>query len=259
MRLACTTRSATVGIPRRRRLLVPGLGIDTCRTATGAWVLVEGGASAQGAPGDARPQVEVSSFFIDQHEVRGRDWQRCEAADACTAPRSQGACLGYQLDPGLPVGCVDRQQAAAFCHWAGGRLCTNAEWERAALADGARAWPWGDAAPQCELAAVNLGPDAAPGCRRDVVRGGPTRVAGASVYGVLDLIGGQEEWVADWHAAGPDDASGLASPAGAAVPLGDVRGGSWAEAPQPTWARVAADPGAVRPARGVRCCVDPAQ
>ena len=36
LRLACTTRSATVGIPRRRRLLVPGLGIDTCRTSTGA-------------------------------------------------------------------------------------------------------------------------------------------------------------------------------------------------------------------------------
>jgi formylglycine-generating enzyme required for sulfatase activity len=234
--------------------LVSGAG---CRTATGAWVLVEGGESAQGEPGEGRPVVSVEAFFIDQTEVVGRNWQACTAADACTAPQDRGACLGYALDPDLAVGCVDRDQAAAYCAFVGARLCTNAEWERAALGDGTRAWPWGDAAVRCELAAVDLGPEADPGCRRDGASGLGSRLAGASPYGVLDLVGSQEEWVADWHAASPADPARMdvAAPASSAQ-LGDVRGGSWAEPPQATWLRVAASPTSTRAARGVRCCVD---
>lgn len=109
-----------------------------------------------------------------------------------------------------PMNCITWHVAAAFCAWDGGRLPTQAEWNYAAAGgDEQRPYPWGDAAPEedlalavfdsiyedqeswCSSSSVNLKP---PYCKVSEV-GMP--VAGAGRWGQLDLAGNVEEWVLD--------------------------------------------------------------
>lgn len=84
-----------------------------------------------------------------------------------------------------PVTYVTWDDARAFCRWAGGSLPAEAQWERAARADDARTWPWGDAAPTPQRVCHGE-PDTSP------VGGRPE---GAGPFGQLDLAGNVWEWV----------------------------------------------------------------
>jgi eukaryotic-like serine/threonine-protein kinase len=120
-----------------------------------------------------------------------------------------------------PVVHVSWNDASAYCEWLGGRLPTEAEWEKAARGEFGYIFPWGDSIPDKDLLNFNL-------ANSSVVSVG-SYPPGASPYGILDMAGNVWEWVSDFYdpdyysyapefnPAGPDEGEGH-----------PIRGGSWA-------------------------------
>ena len=150
---------------------------------------------------DEHPQhlVATSAFCVDETEVTVAAYAACPSG-VCAAPGEGGYCSWNQA--GLeshPVNCVTWHQARGYCAWTGGRLCTEAEWEKAARGGceknmglcrtSTRRYPWGDEAVSCALANYSgdcVGGTAAVGTH-----------LGRSPYGLEDMAGNVFEWVAD--------------------------------------------------------------
>ena len=196
------------------RTLAPGgevVGERSCedgRCLVPAWPFVMGAADAAAPDRCPEREVSLSAFAVDQTEVTVERWSRCEADGACEAlPLCQSEA---EVEDGsqLPVVCATWQQAVDFCAWAGGRLPTEAEWEKAARGEDAPTWPWGATPPgcftanfrfvsgYCEGGPVEVGRYEAPDLSTTTVA--DTR----SAYGLLDVTGNVWEWTADWYDAG---------------------------------------------------------
>jgi formylglycine-generating enzyme required for sulfatase activity len=197
---------------------------DPSREAPTAMVLVPAGRFLMGEDGErssSRPQRQITldGFAIDRTEVTNAavgqfveeasvqlvGWDAVQASE-----RPQEAAVGLLW-----------READAYCRWAGRRLPTEAEWEKAARGTDGRRYPWGDLwdPKRANTAESGLG-------RVTTVGSYPS---GASLYGVLDMAGNAAEWVADpydpdYYSHAPDR-----NPLGPDAVLDHgLRGGSWA-------------------------------
>jgi formylglycine-generating enzyme required for sulfatase activity len=158
---------------------------------------------------DERParKVTLKAFAIDRTEVTRADYAGCVAAHRCkatpAASPAAASAAGEDADK-LPVTGVDWNDAQAYCRFAGGRLPTEAEWEKAARGTDGREYPWGE---EADCARGNWGNFEGEGPCADKNPGRPVAVgkyaSGASPYGVLDLGGNVWEWVADKYDEDP--------------------------------------------------------
>ncbi len=171
---------------------------------------------------DAPPHpVALDTFWIDRAEVTAGAYSGCVADGACSEPlnTSRHCNWGKPDRTGHPINCLTSLQAAEYCDWAGRRLPTEAEWERAARGDG-RTYPWGDDPPTCNHANYD-------GCGDGTMPVG-SYPSGASAEGVLDLAGNVWEWTADWYAEDTYAHHAELNPIGAAPGLMRVvRGGGF--------------------------------
>ncbi len=198
-------------------------------------------------------EVYVPDFLIDRTEVTQAAYERCVAAGTCSLTAEREACA---WDPVLrsdyPVTCIDWYQARDYCLWAGKRLCSEAEWEKAARGNDGRIYPWGNTPPTCELMHNSS-------CGAEPLPVG-SLPAGASPYGVEDMAGNAREWVEDdWHSnydGAPDDGSAwIDSPRS----IGRVRRGccfGGLGGGLRTSARVGELAGHDCSCMGIRCCAD---
>lgn len=175
-------------------------------------------------------EVTLSGYYIDKTEVTVDDYADCVTAGACTAPSTAKAnyCNWEVSGKGNhPVNCVNWSQAGEYCTWAGKRLPTEAEWEKAARGTDGRKYPWGNEDATCEYAVMYDGTDYGCGTNStwDVCSKSP---AGDSPYGLCDMSGNVWEWVSDWYDFGYYTNSPASNPTGP-VSGSDrvVRGGSF--------------------------------
>jgi formylglycine-generating enzyme required for sulfatase activity len=142
-------------------------------------------------------EVYLSEYEIDETEVTVAAYGACVTAKECTEPIVASGCnWNVTGRESHPVNCVDWFQATAYCAWAGKRLPTEAEWEKAARGTDGRKYPWGNEAATCERAVMNEGD---VGCGEADTWPVKSKPLGASPYGAHDMVGNVWEWVADWY------------------------------------------------------------
>lgn len=234
-------------------------------------VLVPGGPFAMGVPAGARDggrdeypnhTVHLDPFYIDTYEVtNGRylEFIRATGHHKPQHPSSPKKSLweGVLMPESIadrPVINVDWFDAEAYCRWAGKRLPTEAEWEKAARGPDDRRFPWGNVEPTDKHLNFNqqwIG-------ERTLMPVG-SYPAGASPYGVHDMAGNVFEWVADWYDPSYYEHSPGTNPTG--PESGDrkvVRGSGW-QSETPTvrvFTRFGSDPTNRNESTGFRCAKD---
>ena len=170
------------------------------------------------ADADEIPQhkVYLDSFWLDRTEITNAMYTRCVTAKRCTPPAHSDRYSKPEY-ANHPVLGVAWTQAQSYCMWAGRRLPTEAEWERAARGTDGRIYPWGNFPPEKNLLNFNqqMNDTTAVGSYLD----------GASPYGALDMAGNVWEWAADWYDVYPGGDANASSDFGQKYRV--MRGGSW--------------------------------
>jgi formylglycine-generating enzyme required for sulfatase activity len=222
-------------------------------------ILVPAGAFTMGSNGGDKIEqpphtVNVSAFYIDKNEVTNALYKQCVDAGSCQPPTdpSSKTRSSYYGNPDYgeyPVIYVNWNMADAYCKWQGGRLPTEAEWEKAARGLDGRTFPWGEGV---SCANANFSD-----CNNDTIKVG-TYVSAKSPFGLFDMAGNVWEWVSDWYQGNYYSiaGNGMSDPQGPASGQERViRGGSWMNAGKSirSTIRNSSDPSKSSNAVGFRC------
>lgn len=167
--------------------------------------------------------VFLDSYYIYKTEVTNAMYQACVDEKACPKPSQIYSATreDYFINSqyaNYPVIYVSWVGALSYCQWAGAKLPTEAQWEKAARGIDGRMFPWGNELPAPSLLNYNASDTAEVG----------SFPQGVSPFGALDIAGNVLEWVNDRFQSGYYDVSPLENPIG---PAGGnrrvIRGGAW--------------------------------
>jgi len=168
-----------------------------------------------------RRRVYLDGFYIDRYEVTNSQYEKFMKATGHEAPEFWSDWSSNE--PEQPVVGVSWHDAEAYCKWAGRRLPTEAEWEKAARGTDGRKYPWGNGEPDGSKAnyyfwwifftrTAHVG----------------SYPKGVSPYGVHDMAGNVWEWVADWYGESYYQRAPSRNPNGPEFgPYRVLRGGAW--------------------------------
>ncbi|MCP4642124.1 MAG: formylglycine-generating enzyme family protein, partial [bacterium] len=169
---------------------------------------------------EPRHVVDLDAFYIDKYETTNEQYARCVEAKKC---KRQTAWAKKDLNsPKQPVVGVGWNDGVDYCEFAGKRLPTEAEWEKAARGTDERRYPWGD---EWRLDWVNMHRAEDGFAATAPVGSFPQNV---SPYGAYDMAGNAWEWVWDFYDRGHYKRSAHKNPRGPKTGERRVmRGGSW--------------------------------
>ncbi|MBI2061557.1 MAG: SUMF1/EgtB/PvdO family nonheme iron enzyme, partial [Nitrospirae bacterium] len=191
---------------------------------------------------DERPyhKVYLDAFSIDKTEVTVDAYRKCVNAGACAGEHNEYRYVDRSLGDlsrfcnyghpdgrgNHPMNCVTWEGDRKYCAWAGKRLPTEAEWEKAARGGDGRKYPWGNAQASCRYAVMW---DGGNGCGETRTWPVGSKAEGASPYGALDMAGNVDEWVSDWYGETYYSGSPSRNPKGSSSGQYRrvVRGGDW--------------------------------
>jgi formylglycine-generating enzyme len=252
------THPPTNGGPASKTRVLPKLPATLIGKDGAPMVLVPAGEFTMGSEqgdDDEQPvhRVFLDSFYLDTFEVTNGQFAKFVAAIQSEPPWGFADQETPVVHADRPVRWVNWLEATGYCLWAGKRLPTEAEWEKAARGTDGRVYPWGNEPPTPVHAVFGLKEGA------DTVSPIGDRDKGMSPYGVHDLAGNLYEWVADWYDEAVYTTQLTINPRGPADGTTKVqRGGSYVNSPYRLRSsfRTKGDPTEHDPNVGVRCAHD---
>ena len=246
--------------------------VDASQGLDGApMVLIPAGPFTMGSddgPQNERPAhtVTLDAYYIDRYEVTLSLYRKFLEVEKYDAPPTWDDEATTSVGDRPAIG-MRWESAAAYCRWAGKRLPTEAEWEKAARGTDGRRYPWGEMQPFVDIANYNRGVWVSEAITLMAVTGGLEGMSvrhglkdgGKSPFGVSHMAGNASEWVADWYERDSYRKSSERNPSGPMTGEKRVlRGGSWADIPSAlrATARFSAEPNFEDRTVGFRCAMD---
>jgi formylglycine-generating enzyme required for sulfatase activity len=168
--------------------------------------------------------IYLNAFYMDKYEVTTLQYSKFLQENQMVSQPEYWEEVDLDSGSALPVIGVDWEDARAYCKWAGKRLPTEAEWEKAARGTNGSIFPWGNDKPTSKHA--RFGMDGSEPYKNGLAAVG-SYSSGKSPYGIFDLAGNVSEWVGDWYQES-FESSDFLNPKGPESGIGKViRGGGW--------------------------------